>query len=601
MKRLFLLFLALLALANSPVRAESGVLADVTTDRARYDPGAGVVVTVALANTGRVSLRGTVRLLCQHLDAVLTGPPAPQAFRLTPGQASRLRFVWQPPRTDFQGYRVEASASDAAGRPLGNLSTAVDVSSDWTRFPRYGYVSGYPDQPAAASRGVIRRLKDYHLNALQFYDWQWRHETPLAGTVAHPAPVWKDLAGRATSRRTILDLIRSGHDCGMAALNYNLLYGAWSGYTDQGVDFRWGLWDASGTDQYSVPMPGGWQTPRLYFFNPADLGWQAFLIGRERQVFAAYPFDGWHVDQIGDPGGKKYDHAGNAVDVWKTFLPFLRAANTGLRKTLIFNNVGGYALYDTAAHAPVDAVYVECWPFAGQRTYADLKVMVDQAREWSGGKGVILAAYLDYDAAHAAEGHTGGAFNPPGVLLTDAAIFASGGSHIELGDGSSLLDNEYFPNHNLRPSPDLLARLRGYYDFAVAYENLLRDDRQTEGGAISLSVPQSRDAAPDAVWAFAKADAHRHVLHLVNLRGESDNAWRDTNGTYPAPTPQTDVMVKYHYGSGVITRAYWASPDVRGGRTITLPYRIGTDAVGRYVQLTVPSLAYWDVIVLGVR
>ena len=46
------------------------------------------------------------------------------------------------------------------------------------------------------------------------------------------------------------------------------------------------------------------------------------------------------------------------------------------------------------------------------------------------------------------------------MLLTDAAIFADGGVHIELGDGGQMLDSEYFPNRNLVPSTALLAPLR---------------------------------------------------------------------------------------------------------------------------------------------
>ena len=40
-----------------------------------------------------------------------------------------------------------------------------------------------------------------------------------------------------------------------------------------------------------------------------------------------------------------------------------------------------------------------------------------------------------------------GEFNTPGVLLTDAVMFALGGSHLELGD--HMLCKEYFPNDNL--------------------------------------------------------------------------------------------------------------------------------------------------------
>lgn len=320
------------------------------------------------------------------------------------------------------------------------------------------------------------------------------------------------------------------------------------------------------------------------------------MIGEEAKVFAAYPFDGWQVDQIGPPDGSKYDASGNPVDVWKTFAPFLHAAKAALHKTLIFNNVGGYGLSDVAANAPEDAVYVECWPFLGQKTYADLTTTIDQARQWSGGKAVILAAYMDYDYSDTFAGRAPGQFNLPGVLLTDAAIFAVGGSHIELGDGSFLLDKEYFPNHNLVPGPALKDTLRRYYDFQVAYENLLRGESRTDGASIALNVPQSADAAPNAVWAFAKLGGHTHVLHLINLMGEPDNSWQDKDAKYPAPTPQSGIVVKYYGVAGAVTSVHWASPDAPNAQSLSLPATIGKDGRGSYIQFTVPSLTYWDMI-----
>jgi dextranase len=85
------------------------------------------------------------------------------------------------------------------------------------------------------------------------------------------------------------------------------------------------------------------------------------------------------------------------------------------------------------------------------------------------------------------------------VLLTDATIFASGGAHIELGDGHRMLDNEYFPNHNLVPSQQLLDHLRKYYDFDVAYENLLRGALHNNSNQITLSVPSSTDGTAGTV------------------------------------------------------------------------------------------------------
>lgn len=243
--------------------------------------------------TGRGLAKGTVGLSCTHLGIPRSGPP-PQVFRLAPGAKVTLVFRWNPPPEDYQGYGVEAWARDAVGHLLDRGSTAVDVSSTWTRFPRYGFLSEYPAQSRATSQNTIRLLNDYHLNGLQFYDWQLKHHRPLAGTAAAPADSWGDIAGRPTSRRTVLDLLAAAHGRGMAAMNYNLLYGAWSGYDRDGVDRRWGLWNKDGTHQDRLPLPGGWATPFLYLFNPADPGWQRYLlIGKKdaawRDDHADYP------------------------------------------------------------------------------------------------------------------------------------------------------------------------------------------------------------------------------------------------------------------------------------------------------------------------
>ena len=591
--------LLLLPALAGPLRA-APVITDVTTDKARYRPQEPVTISVRLDNrTGHSPVQGTVRLSCGHWDAALHGP-IPKAFRLGPGASGELVFHWTPPARDFQGYRVEAQAFDSNGHVPDRRATAVDVSSTWTRFPRYGFLSAFPAQPRRVSRQTIRQLDDFHLNGLQFYDWQYTHQQPLAGTVTHPAASWQDIAGRPTSRQTVLDLIHAAHDNGMAAMNYNLLYGAWSGYGGEGVDARWGLWknqDRTGQDFFD--LPGGWGTPKVYLFNPADAGWQNFLFGREADVFAAYPFDGWQVDQLGDRGSE-YDFSGRPVTVWRTFRPFLNAARSRLGKTILFNNVGGYGLYDTAAHSAEDAVYVECWERAGQRSYDDLKTLLGQASSWSGGKGVVLAAYMDRSYAGRFSADRPGRFNRPGVLLTDATIFANGGSHIELGDGAQLLDNEYFPNRDLVPDDQLRQTLRGYYDFLVAYENLLRGGLADSKNVLTLSVPSRPHATPGTVWAFAKTGGGSHVLHLINLMGEKDNAWRDDNADDPAPTPQTNIAVNYHVGAGTVKTVNWASPDAQDGGSRPLAFMIGTDDRGHYVRFTVPTLTYWDMIYLTV-
>ncbi len=457
----------------------------------------------------------------------------------------------------------------------------------------YGYLSYYPAQSTATSSNEVAWLNRYHVNYVQFYDWQWKQHWPLAGTVASPAASWNDLANRTNYRQTVNDFISACHAYGMKAMAYNLMYGAYANYASDGsgVSAQWGLYNTAGGTQWSAAMPGGWATPALGMFNPSNRLWQNYIFSRENDMFSAYAFDGWQVDQLGDPGSLQYDSNENTVDVWQTFVSFLNNARSATDKRIIFNNVGTYGLFSSINQTADDAVYVECWEGSGQTTYNDLKAVIDDGLAWGNGKPVVLAAYLD-------RGKTTGSFNPPGVLLCDAAIFASGGTHIELGDGGHMLDNEYFPNETLSLDVSLANTLTNYYNFILTYQGWLYGGMANSTNAISLRVPAASLATTNTVWAFAKTTAGTHMLNLINLLGESSIDWRDNMGTYPAPTPQSNFSVKYYYGSGPISTVQWASPDLNAGAASNLSFTTGSDSGGSYVTFTVPSLTYWDMILI---
>ena len=80
----------------------------------------------------------------------------------------------------------------------------------------------------------------------------------------------------------------------------------------------------------------------------------------------------------------------------------------------------------------------------------------------------VFAAYMNYDKA----GSSTGEFNTPGVLLTDAVIFALGGSHLELGD--HMLCREYFPSTALQMNDVLKTAMIRYYDFMPAASGVRR-------------------------------------------------------------------------------------------------------------------------------
>jgi hypothetical protein len=55
------------------------------------------------------------------------------------GTTTSVPFTWVSPTTDFRGYHVEVRAGST-----DQATTATDVSSDWRRYPRYGYTVGLP-------------------------------------------------------------------------------------------------------------------------------------------------------------------------------------------------------------------------------------------------------------------------------------------------------------------------------------------------------------------------------------------------------------------------------------------------------------------------
>lgn len=601
-----LVMLLLSSLAITPQAANAAgkgsvAIADLYTDKAMYSPGEAVTIYAELENNTAFNMnKATITLTYKYLTTT-AGAPSTQTFTLKKGAKSTLTFTWTPPATDFTGYMVEAAVKDASGVTLDNMNTAVDVSSTWTRFPRYGYLGDFPEQPSGVSGKNIGELSKYHLNAMQYYDWQWKHHVPLAGTVQNPAASWNDIAARPVSRQTILDYIAAGHGKNMVAMNYNLLYGAYNGYGEDGsgVTPEWGLFtDNNHSHQWNVGLPWGWAASNLFMFNPGDPGWQNYINAKESDVFAAYPFDGWHIDQLGD-WGTMYDYNGTAIKVKDTFAGFLNSAKAALNKTIVFNNVGNYGQIETAG-ADTDGLYTEMWEGNGQRTYYDIKRVIDAgAANTNGTKPVILAGYMNYDYSKTKSAQIPGSFNLPGVLLANAAIFAGGGSHIELGEDVRMLSQEYFPNRNLVMTGALKRQLRSYYDFLVAYENLLRGGLDNIWNKTELvGIEASEAAEPDKVWTFAKTGNGFDVLHLINLLGESSNNWRDTNADYPAPLEQTNIAVKYYY-QGEVSSVTWASPDYANGSSFPLSYTTGSDTDGNYVSFTLPKLSYWDMVYIG--
>lgn len=512
------------------------------------------------------------------------------------------RFPLSLPDADGRGYALEVEALDEQQNVLTSAFTAVDVSSSWTKFPRYGYVWDFT--PSADAESKADEMARYHLNGVQFYDWQYRHHRPLADDLSG----WRDWSGRWISGDTVRAYLRAAHDRGMACMAYNMIYAANETYlTDgSGVQADWRLVRANGAD-FTCDMdaklgPVG----VLQYFNLLNPDWQSYIFAQENRVFEAFDFDGWHGDTIGENGPMRtadggplgYDADGKPIYLVKDgYTAFLNAAKAAIDdKYLAFNPVGAQGIENVNVSA-VDVLYTEFWPWdrnANGRLYDDYYTLhraILGACEQSGGKSLIVAAYVNYRNPKAA-------FNPASVRMLDCVVFASGGSRIELGNGGNMLSDEYFPADGKKRMDDgLRSAVARLYDFLVAYENLLRDGQRPVSRTVRLeNLPVSTDGRSDTVWCFAKADSSTEIYHFLNLTG-TDDGWRDEEQTKKPPIAHENVKTRL-YTDYPVREVWLASPDGESPLPLPLEFQTGRDANGAYAEFTQPALEYWNLIFL---
>ena len=237
----------------------------------------------------------------------------------------------------------------------------------------------------------------------------------------------------------------------------------------------------------------------------------------------------------------------------------------------------------------VEFAYNELWDSEDQ--FTSLRSVIEANKRYGGeDMQTVFAAYMNYTKAD-----NTGTFNTPGVLLTDAVIFALGGSHLEMGE--HMLCKEYFPNSNLGMSKELQEAIISYYDFLTAYQNILRD-----GGSFNeVSVAstdgkmniKSWEPATGNVITLCRENGNLQAVHLLNFSQANSTSWRDMDGSMPEPALITDAALEIAADKEVA--AVWmASPDIDGGAHKVLPFTKD----GGKISITVPSLKYWDMIVI---
>ena len=554
------------------INRNDSAIVNISTDKAAYSPGSQVVFKIDK------DLPGGTFIIYKYLNKEI------DRQTLT-GNA----WKWTAPMQDFAGYMVELSGNENGKDKIFGC-IAVDVSSDPARFPRNGFLSEYGQMTSGEINNVMSYLNRLHMNWIQFQDWEFKHHMPLAGTPANPAASWKDIANRTNYKSTVQGYIQSAKSFNMKTLSYNLCYGALNDAAADGVSEEWYLFsdkNHTNKDVFKLPSPPfkSW----IYFVNPANKGWQNYLVARNDDMYKVYDFDGYQIDQVGNRDKTLYDYNGTEVDLPSTFNPFINAMKAGdPDKALVMNAVNQYG-QEGIATAPVDFLYSEVW--APNEEYSDLAKIIQANNKFSNNtKQTILTAYMDYNLAE-----NPGYFNTPGVLLTDAVIFSFGGAHLELGD--HMLGKEYFPNNNLQMRDDLKTAMIHYYDFLTGYQNILRD-----GGTFNNPSVTSGDQkiklnnwppATGSVSVIGKEVGNRQVIHFINFSNASSLEWRDADGKQPLPPTFADCRINLQT-SKKVKNIWFASPDINEGASQDISFNQSDDRI----TFTLPFLKYWDMVVV---
>src|SRR5690606_24572252 len=85
----------------------------------------------------------------------------------------------------------------------------------------------------------------------------------------------------------------------------------------------------------------------------------------------------------------------------------------------------------------------------------------------------------------------------------------------------------------------------------------------------------------------------KQVIHLLNFANAFNFEWRDSNGKQTEPNAIRDAVLSIASEKKVV-KAWYASPDTNEG----VPVPLSFTQTNNHINLTLPYLKYWDMIVL---
>ncbi len=507
--------------------------------------------TFAPADAIEVDVSGVAAptdVMLWHLDRLVA------TVTVEPGETATF-----PPQPEG-GYGIEA----------GGETSALDVLADPLSRPRYGFVSHY--EPGRDTAGVAEQVRRLHLNAVQFYDWMYRH-----AQLVPPQDEFDDALGRPISLATVRKLADAVQRAGSLPLAYAAVYAV--GKDERA---RWSKIALSRSD--GTPWTLG--DDFLWIVDPTDEDWLQFFAGELRAAADSVGFAGFHLDQYGAPK-RALRPDGSVVDLARGFPLLIDRIAAALPKArLIFNNVNDFPTESTA-RADQDAIYIEVWPPHDELGH--LAGLVSKARLLAPDKPVILAAYLpqfggDEAAASAAE------------RLLLATVFSHGASVLLHGEERAVLTDPYYVHH-ADVQDATRDTSRRYYDFAVRYGDLLFDRsavdvtrthiaQETQEVTVVAPVPVATDCVAGALWARVVSGERGLLVSIVDLSGQSDVLWKT-----PKRPPRPLAGVRLRIERTAATSIRFASPESSPSLQ-----RLEPESDGRHDTVTLPPFSTWGLV-----
>ncbi|MCH1638509.1 glycoside hydrolase family 66 protein [Paenibacillus timonensis] len=494
--------------------------------------------------------------------------------------------------TVWSGYGVKVTVL-REGEVVSTAFTSYDIADHWSRAPRYGFLSDFRSEESGDLRDV-ESMNKFHLNVIQFYDWMYRHDE-----LVPQQDEFMDPMGREMSYQVVREKLEAVHNKGMAALAYGAVYASLKDFLQARPD--WGLYNRRGEPFHLIDL--------FYIMDiTPNSPWTDHIIEQFRQAVQA-GFDGIHMDQYGFPKKaiRRIEGLEETVDLAECYPPLIDRTSAAVKEIqaeagVIFNNVGNYPIRKTAS-TDQEALYIEVWPPVVR--LRELKGLIDNARSLNPEKPIILSAYLPSfypKAGHDKE------WAENGALLTMAAIFASGGYHLLLGEDKGMLTMPYYPDYAVM-RPEFEAEVRRYYDFIVRFGTLIHDPRLEDVSytytagvnteiTLEAAVPFAPNGEAGSVWTVIKRKPGYQILQLINLVGLEDDYWE--HGKHRRPEPQHGVVCHFLIEQPIET-IYAASPDDPNQEVCFLDYEIVPHEQGLAARFVLPALEIWSMVIVKFR